>query len=77
MLHTFQRYTGLCLRLDGVVDTKSCQDIASPQLDMVIKLKPSADFAGQKYKSIGFINKEDQAIVFSEMKVSCGKSSIY
>ena len=43
---------------------------------MVIKLKPSADFAGKKFKSVGFMNKEDQVIVFSEMKVSYGKSSV-
>ena len=56
---------------------KSCQDIAAPQLDMIIKLKPSADFAGKKYKSIGFTNKEDQVIVFSEMKFSYGERSNY
>ena len=41
---------------------------------MYIKLKPSADFAGKKYKSVGFMNKEDQPIVFSEMKVKHGKN---
>ena len=66
---TFFRYYGLCARFDGVVDTKSCRDIASPQLDMVIRLKPSVDFAEKKFKSVGFTNKEDEVIVFGEMKV--------
>ena len=43
---------------------------------MVIILKPSADFAGKKFESVGFTNKEDQVIVFSEMKVSYGKDFI-
>ena len=41
---------------------------------MLIKLKPSADFAGKKFKSVGFMNKEDQVIVFGEMKVKHGKT---
>ena len=30
--------------------------------------------AGKKFKSVGFMNKEDQPIVFSEMKVKHGKN---
>ena len=33
---------------------------------MEIKLKPSV--SGKKYKTIGFTNRADQAIVFAEMR---------